>query len=150
MLTSRLTMLHLLCESTNAQREVVIINLISSINEWNNPASTLAEKPQNFLYTLSDNLHQLRPLQERQDIDGMQIIYNWKQLESASRKYDFSAIEKDLMPLSKIKKKRVVQIQNRFLEKKEGKAQGYGLLFSGIHRVAQTLPEFAFCASKRV
>ncbi|NHB91747.1 hypothetical protein [Photorhabdus cinerea] len=106
----------------------------------------------------------------------MQIIYNWKQLESASGKYDFSAIEKDLMLLSKIQKKLFIQIQDRFFERnvrytpsylqQDTKYQGglvsliipvkakhkamAGLLFSGIHRVAQTLPEFAFCANKRI
>ncbi|CAQ84077.1 MULTISPECIES: hypothetical protein [Photorhabdus] len=77
----------------------------------------LAEKPQNFLYTSSDDLNQLRSLLERQDIDGVQIIYNWKQLESAPGKYDFSAIEKDLMLLGKIQKKLFIQIQDRFFEK---------------------------------
>ncbi|KER04695.1 hypothetical protein [Photorhabdus temperata] len=47
----------------------------------------------------------------------MQIVYNWKQLESAPGKYDFSAIEKDLMLLNKIQKKLFIQIQDRFFKK---------------------------------
>ncbi|WP_198672777.1 hypothetical protein [Photorhabdus sp. CRCIA-P01] len=38
----------------------------------------LAGKPQNYLYTSSDELEQLGPLLERQDIAGVQIVYSWK------------------------------------------------------------------------
>ncbi|WP_225815712.1 hypothetical protein [Photorhabdus antumapuensis] len=45
--------------------------------------AALAGKPQNYLYTSSDELEQLGPLLERQDIAGVQIVYSWKQLEGA-------------------------------------------------------------------
>ncbi|MBS9428088.1 hypothetical protein C6H64_14175 [Photorhabdus luminescens] len=79
--------------------------------------AALAGKPQNYLYTSSDELDQLRLLLERQDIDGVQVVYSWKQLESEPGKYDFSAIEKDLSLLNRIKKKLFIQIQDRFFEK---------------------------------
>ncbi|MQL47046.1 hypothetical protein GEA64_03145 [Photorhabdus khanii] len=129
-------------------RQLISTSLIFSLLS----TAALAAKPQNYLYTSSDNLNQLHELLERQDIDGVQIVYNWKQLESAPGKYDFSAIEKDLALLSKIQKKLFIQIQDRFFEKDaryipfylqqsskyqgglvaqvdnpgEGKAQGYG------------------------
>ncbi|MEK9495859.1 hypothetical protein V2H77_05215 [Photorhabdus sp. P32] len=81
------------------------------------PTAALAEKPQNYLYTSSDELNQLRPLLEHQDIGGVQVVYSWKQLESVPGKYDFSAIKKDLSLLNRIKKKLFIQIQNRFFEK---------------------------------
>ncbi|WP_051225632.1 hypothetical protein [Photorhabdus temperata] len=68
----------------------------------------------NLIY---DDLNQLHELLKRQDIDGVQIVYNWKQLESAPGEYDFSAIEKDLMLLNKIQKKLFIQIQDRFFKK---------------------------------
>uniref|UniRef100_UPI0036DF4E11 hypothetical protein n=1 Tax=Photorhabdus sp. RM322S TaxID=3342825 RepID=UPI0036DF4E11 len=129
-------------------RQLISTSLIFSLLS----TAALAAKPQNYLYTSSDDLNQLHELLERQDIDGVQIVYNWKQLESAPGKYDFSAIEKDLALLSKIQKKLFIQIQDRFFEKDaryipfylqqsskyqgglvaqvdnpgEGKAQGYG------------------------
>ncbi|ETS30573.1 hypothetical protein PTE_03928 [Photorhabdus khanii NC19] len=129
-------------------RQLISTSLIFSLLS----TAALAAKPRNYLYTSSDDLNQLHELLERQDIDGVQIVYNWKQLESAPGKYDFSAIEKDLALLSKIQKKLFIQIQDRFFEKDaryipfylqqsskyqgglvaqvdnpgEGKAQGYG------------------------
>ncbi|OCQ52967.1 hypothetical protein Ppb6_01860 [Photorhabdus australis subsp. thailandensis] len=88
---------------------ILLLSLLST--------SVFAEKPQNFLYTSSDNLNQLRSLLERQDINGVQIIYNWKQLESAPGKYDFSAIEKDLESLSKIQKSCLSKFKIAFLRK---------------------------------
>ncbi|MBS9425356.1 hypothetical protein [Photorhabdus caribbeanensis] len=131
-----------------ALKQLISATLIFSLLS----TAALAGKPRNYLYTSSDELDQLRPLLERQDIDGVQIVYSWKQLESAPGKYDFSAIEKDLSVLNRIKKKLFVQIQDRFFEKNaryipfylqqgkkyqgglvaqvdnpgEGKAQGYG------------------------
>ncbi|WP_254921103.1 hypothetical protein [Photorhabdus luminescens] len=38
------------------------------------PTAALAEKPQNYLYTSSDELDQLCLLLERQDIGGVQVV----------------------------------------------------------------------------
>ena len=43
-----------------------------------------AAEPQNFLFTGSDDLAGARALLERPDIGGVQIVYNWKSLETAA------------------------------------------------------------------
>ncbi|PWC14584.1 hypothetical protein DDT52_20790 [Brenneria roseae subsp. roseae] len=78
--------------------------------------SAFAKERENYLYTSSDDIEKLYPLLTRQDITGVQIVYNWKQLEVAPGKYDFSMIEKDLTLLRKINKKMFLQIQDRFFE----------------------------------
>ncbi|WP_240042856.1 hypothetical protein [Photorhabdus luminescens] len=45
---------------------ILIFSLLST--------AALAEKPQNYLYTSSDEIDQLRPLLERQDIGGVQVV----------------------------------------------------------------------------
>jgi len=73
-----------------------------------------AAGPVNFLYTGSDELAGIQKLIERSDIAGVQIVYNWKELETAKDKYDFSRIETDLAFLGKLNKKLFVQVQDRF------------------------------------
>ncbi|RLM21090.1 hypothetical protein BIY29_14065 [Brenneria alni] len=80
--------------------------------------NVFAKQPQNYLYTSSDDLEKLYPLLIRQDIAGVQIVYNWRQLEVAPGQYDFSAIENDLTQLKKMDKKFFLQIQDRFFEPK--------------------------------
>lgn len=77
-------------------------------------AAAAASEPRNFLYTGSDELSQIEPLLKRPDIDGVQIVYNWKQLEPEQGRYDFSAIEHDLAFLAQRHKKLFVQVQDRF------------------------------------
>ncbi|MEQ2025140.1 hypothetical protein ABLB84_05000 [Xenorhabdus szentirmaii] len=78
--------------------------------------NSLAVTPQNYLYTSSGELEELGPLLARADINGVQIIYTWKQLEKSQGEYDFSAIKKDLSVLNKMNKKLFIQIQDRFFE----------------------------------
>jgi hypothetical protein len=47
------------------------------------------------------------------DIDGVQIIYNWRQLEPEFDQYDFSKIQHDLKYLESRGKKLWIQIQDR-------------------------------------
>nr|WP_312626494.1 hypothetical protein [Scandinavium sp.] len=72
--------------------------------------------PQNYLYTSSGELAEHRTLLERPDIQGVQIVYSWKQLETAKGVYDFSAIEQDLAQTDTLHKKLFIQIQDRFFE----------------------------------
>jgi len=76
--------------------------------------SALAAPIENYLYTSSGELEKLQPLLERADISGVQVVYSWKQLETAPGVYDFSAIEGDLARVNKINKKLFVQLQDRF------------------------------------
>jgi len=75
-----------------------------------------AATPQNYLFIDSQDVEKLRPILLRDDINGAQIVYSWKQLEKAPGQYDFSDIEKDLNVLSKMNKKLFIQIQDRFFE----------------------------------
>ncbi|WP_229801261.1 hypothetical protein [Tateyamaria omphalii] len=50
----------------------------------------------------------------RPDIEGVQVVYPWKQLEPRKGVYDFSKIEEDLKTLTALDKKLFVQLQDRF------------------------------------
>lgn len=73
-----------------------------------------AAPPQNFLFADSGNLAADAALIARPDIAGAQVVYNWRELEPAEGKYDFSRIDADLATMDKAGKKLFVQIQDRF------------------------------------
>lgn len=75
-----------------------------------------AETLRNFVYTSSGDLHAAVNIISRQDIEGAQIVYNWRALEPQKGRYDFSAIERDLAVLDGLNKKLFIQIQDRFFE----------------------------------
>lgn len=74
---------------------------------------------QNFLFIGgdSDKLTQYNKLLTSKDIQGVQIVYTWQQLEPQRGKYDFSAIKNNLRYLNSIDKKLFIQIQDRFFTK---------------------------------
>lgn len=76
--------------------------------------SAVASEPRHFLYTSSGELAQIQPLLDRPDIEGVQIVYSWKQLEPQPGRYNFLAIEQDLAYLTQQHKKLFVQVQDRF------------------------------------
>jgi hypothetical protein len=78
--------------------------------------SALASSPQNYLYISSGNLDKINNLLTRYDIEGVQIVYNWKTLEKSEDEYDFSKIEHDLKFLEGLHKKLFIQLQDRFFE----------------------------------
>jgi len=80
------------------------------------PAQVGAAPLQNFLYTSSQDLAGLEMLIRRQDIGGVQVVYNWSSLEKEKDRYDFAQIEKDLTYLNGLNKKLFIQIQDRFFE----------------------------------
>ena len=67
-----------------------------------------------FLYSGDGLTPKVRTLLERPEIDGVQLIYNWRQMEPEEGVYDFSAIEQDLAATDAAGKKLFVQIQDRF------------------------------------
>lgn len=75
-----------------------------------------ASAAENFLYAGSGDLELNRRILERPDIGGVQIVYNWRQLEPEKDRYDFSAIETDLAVADGLKKKLFIQVQDRFFE----------------------------------
>jgi hypothetical protein len=72
--------------------------------------------PENFIYTSSGDLPSAGGLLGRPDIGGVQIVYNWRKLETGKGQYDFSAIEADLAIAKGLNKKLFIQIQDRFFE----------------------------------
>lgn len=74
--------------------------------------------PANFLYMGSGDLADNEKLLERPDIEGVQLLYNWRQLEPEEGKYDFSAIDADLAAVTKLGKKLFIQVQDRFFSLK--------------------------------
>ncbi|HBA60043.1 MAG TPA: hypothetical protein DCZ92_04335 [Elusimicrobia bacterium] len=73
-----------------------------------------AAPPADFLYTGSDDLERIGKFIARGDIAGVQIVYNWKDLETGKDRYEFSQIEKDLKFLDRLGKKLFIQVQDRF------------------------------------
>ncbi len=74
------------------------------------------QTPQNYIYTSSGDLRKIEKIITRQDIGGVQIVYNWRALETSKDVYDFSVIEKDLEYLTSINRKLFIQLQDRFFE----------------------------------
>lgn len=112
-------------------------------------AGEASAAPANFLYTGNGDLEGNAKILERPDIAGVQVVYNWRALETAEGQYDFSAIERDLKLAESLGKKLVVQVQDRFFsvearnlpdyilaeakysgglvpQIEEGKSEGYG------------------------
>src|SRR5689334_21812504 len=69
-----------------------------------------------FVFVESGNLTAAADIIRRPDIHGVQMIYNWKQLEVSKGNYSFSDIDHDLELLKTIDptKKFFVQVQDRF------------------------------------
>lgn len=105
----------------SASRLLAAFVLFSSLQD----AAVAASAPGNFIYTSSGDLEAARPLLSRPDIGGAQIVYNWRQLETAKGQYDFSAIEADLATLDGLNRKLFIQIQDRFFEPKARNVPDY-------------------------
>ena len=91
-------------------KNIVIVFIILGVN------FSKAQTPQNYIYTSSGDLHDIEKMITRKDIGGVQIVYNWRSLETAKDIYDFSGIEKDLEYLAKLNRKLFIQLQDRFFE----------------------------------
>ena len=72
--------------------------------------------PQNFLFLGSGDLAGATTLLKRPDVEGVQIVYTWRQLEPEKGKYDFGRIDADLAATQTLGKKLFIQIQDRFFE----------------------------------
>ncbi|WP_328764900.1 MULTISPECIES: hypothetical protein [unclassified Streptomyces] len=74
-----------------------------------------ARTPAQYLYSsIGDFDSQVKPLIDRPDIAGVQVVVPWKALEPQKDRYDFSAIEEALTCLRARHKKLFVQVQDRF------------------------------------
>lgn len=93
--------------------------LLFCIPTWAEPS-----KIQNFLFIGGDDPKTFES-KLTDKIDGVQIIYTWKSLESEKDKYDFQKIENDLTYLNLKGKKLWVQLQDRFFEAKARRVPDY-------------------------
>lgn len=97
--------------SASLYRLVFSVFFLPAVLPWTANASTV----RNFLYA-TDDLQQIDALIKRPDIEGVQIVYSWKELEKSRGYYDFSTIERDLAYLQGLNKKLFIQVQDRFFE----------------------------------
>jgi len=88
-------------------------------------AAAQSHEPANFLYTSSGDLSELNALLKRPDIQGVQIVYNWKSLEPLKDQYEFSQIEEDLKVLDAAQKKLFIQVQDRFFRPQDKNVPAY-------------------------
>ncbi|WP_300690687.1 hypothetical protein [Chryseobacterium sp.] len=77
---------------------------------------SMGQAPQNYIYTSSGDLQNIEKMIARKDISGVQIVYNWRSLETSKDIYDFSGIENDLKYLTSLDRKLFIQLQDRFFE----------------------------------
>ncbi|MEU4850144.1 hypothetical protein [Streptomyces gilvosporeus] len=78
-------------------------------------ASAGAKPPTNYLYaSIGDFDATVKPLIDRPDIAGVQLVVPWKALERKEDQYDFSSIDQALTYLQARHKKLFIQVQDRF------------------------------------
>lgn len=71
-------------------------------------------EPRSFVFAGGSSVEEVAPLLEAPSIEGVQIIYTWKELEPEQGEYDFSQIERDLADANRLGKKLWIQLQDRF------------------------------------
>lgn len=72
------------------------------------------EKLQHFIFVGGAELADHEDLLKRDDIDGAQVIYNWRRFEPREGEYEFEKIERDLALAQRQGKRLFIQIQDRF------------------------------------
>jgi len=81
------------------------------------PASAWpAGKPRDFIYLGQGDLDQNRPILDRPDIAGAQVMYVWLSLEPQRGRYDFSMIEHDLALTRARGKAMYIEVLDRFFQ----------------------------------
>lgn len=73
-----------------------------------------AQPLEHFIFVGGADLANHRSLLARDDIDGAQVVYNWRRLEPREGRYNFAKIEADLALADELGKKLFIQIQDRF------------------------------------
>lgn len=72
------------------------------------------DRLQHFIFIGGAELSSHEDLLARNDIDGAQVIYNWRRLEPREGEYQFEKIERELALAERLGKKLFVQVQDRF------------------------------------
>jgi hypothetical protein len=88
-------------------------------------ATAQATEPRNFLFLGSGELAANSRLIARPDISGVQVVYDWRSLEPAQDRYDFSLIEADLAQVRRLDKQLFLQIQDRFFQREHRNVPDY-------------------------
>jgi hypothetical protein len=73
-----------------------------------------ADEPRHFIFAGGSTVEEVAPLLADHAIEGVQILYTWKQLEPEEGRYDFSQIERDLAEAERMDRLLWVQLQDRF------------------------------------
>lgn len=71
-------------------------------------------EPRNFVFAGGSPAEEVATLLAAPGIEGVQIVYSWRQLEPEEGRYDFSRIERDLTVSDGLGKHLWVQLQDRF------------------------------------
>ncbi len=69
---------------------------------------------QHFIFIGGAELSDHEDLLARDDISGVQIVYNWRRLEPREGEYRFDKIERELALADKLGKRLFIQLQDRF------------------------------------
>jgi hypothetical protein len=77
-------------------------------------AQTAPPEPRHFLFLGGSPVEEAGPVLADPALEGVQIVYNWRQLEPGEGVYDFSRIERDLAGAQARGKVLWVQLQDRF------------------------------------
>lgn len=80
----------------------------------NTAFASTADNIENFIFIGKRHPEEYKDKLLNNKISGVQIVYNWKQLEISKDKYDFSKIRKDLNFTKSLNKKLWIQLQDRF------------------------------------
>ena len=71
-------------------------------------------EPRHFIFAGGSSVEEIADLLADPAVEGVQVIYNWRQLEPEEGHYDFSQIERDLSEAARLNKQLWIQLQDRF------------------------------------
>jgi len=97
-------------------KKILILNILLYLLFVNSIAFGKDNLPRLFLFLGGDEGSLHKQDLKNPCVDGVQIIYTWKQLEPQKGVYDFSKIDNDLNFLNLIHKKLFIQLQDRSFE----------------------------------
>ncbi|WP_336048960.1 hypothetical protein [Streptomyces sp. CA2R101] len=87
----------------------------ASVSDKASASASGNKDTKNYLYaSMGDFDAEVKPLIDRPDIAGVQLVVPWKMLERKKNQYDFSEIDRVLGELQPRHKKLFLQIQDRF------------------------------------
>ena len=70
--------------------------------------------PRNYVFAGGSSVREVAHLLDRPEIEGVQIVYDWRELEPEEGRYEFARIEQDLEQAARRGKRLWIQLQDRF------------------------------------